>query len=48
MDEAEFRRRVNVIGGDRTKGDSQSGTGAGEQAVIDFPLVPIGDIEQAV
>jgi predicted helicase len=48
VDEAEFRRRVNVIGGDRTKGDSPSGTGAGEQAVIDFPLVPIEDIEQAV
>ncbi len=48
VDEAEFRRRVNVIGGDRTKGDSQSGSGAGEQAVIDFPMVPIEDIEQAV
>ena len=48
VDEAEFRRRVNVIGGDRTKGDSKSGAGAGEQAVIDFPLVPIEDIEQAV
>jgi predicted helicase len=48
VDEAEFRRRVNVIGGDRTQGDGKSGTGAGEQAVIDFPMVPIGDIEQAV
>jgi predicted helicase len=48
VDEAEFRRRVNVIGGDRNKGDGTSGTGAGEQAVIDFPLVPIEDIEQAV
>jgi len=48
VDEAEFRRRVNVIGGGRTKGDSPSGTGAGEQAVIDFPMVPIEDIEQAV
>jgi len=48
VDEAEFRRRVNVIGGDRGKGDSASGTGAGEQAIIDFPLVPIEDIEQAV
>ncbi|MDE2324622.1 MAG: DEAD/DEAH box helicase [Betaproteobacteria bacterium] len=48
VDEAEFRRRVNVIGGERTKGDSKSGAGADEQAVIDFPLVPIEDIEQAV
>ncbi len=48
VDEAEFRRRVNVIGGDRAKGDSASGAGAGEQAVIDFPMVPIEDIEQAV
>jgi predicted helicase len=48
VDEAEFRRRVNVIGGDRTKGNSKSGTGTGEQTVIDFPMVPIEDIEQAV
>lgn len=48
VDEAEFRRRVNVIGGDRPKGDGKSGGGAGEQTVIDFPIVPIEDIEQAV
>ncbi len=48
VDEAEFRRRVNVIGRDRDKGGNSSGTGMGEQAVIDFPMVPIEDIEQAV
>jgi len=43
-DDAEFRRRVKVIGEDRTKVDNQSEG----QIVIDFPLVPIEDIEQAV
>jgi predicted helicase len=45
VDEAEFRRRVNVIGEERNKGD---GAGAGEQTVFDFPPLPIEDIEQAV
>ena len=48
VDEAEFRRRVNVIGGDRPKGGIDSGSGSSEQAIIDFPIVPIEDIEQAV
>ncbi len=51
VDEAEFRRRINVIGGDKSKGDDKAGAASGmggEQAVIDFPIVPIEDIEQAV
>lgn len=44
VDEAEFRRRVNVIGGDR----GSEATDEDGQGVIDFPLVPIEDIERAV
>jgi predicted helicase len=45
VDETEFRRRVDIIGGDRAKGDRSPG---GDQIIIDFPMVPIEDIEQAV
>ncbi|WP_226849801.1 DEAD/DEAH box helicase [Acidithiobacillus ferrooxidans] len=46
VDESEFRRRVNVIGKERGggSGESQDGT----QGVIDFPMVPIDRIEEAV
>ncbi len=47
VDEAEFRRRIHVIGRNRTRDDGQSGSG-GEQIVIDFPEVPVEDIEKAV
>ncbi len=46
VDEAEFRRRVNVIGGGERTGDGD-GSG-GEQVLIDFPMVPVDDIQQAV
>lgn len=43
VDEAEFRRRVRVIGG-----GGGGGGGSGGQFEIDFPIVPIEDIQQAV
>ncbi|AOV17821.1 damage-inducible protein [Acidihalobacter aeolianus] len=45
VDEAEFRRRIKVIG--RGKGGKGS-EGGGGQLPLDIPLVPVEDIQQAV
>ena len=44
VDETEFRCKVNIIGERRGKGDGKPG----EQPLLDLPVLPIKDIEQAV
>ncbi len=49
VDEAEFRRRIRVIGRGSARGDSRSGGGEQfDQLSMDFPMVPVEDIQQAV
>lgn len=46
VDEAVFRRKIKVIGGDSQGG--QDGDGGGDQLPIDFPALPIDAVNEAV
>lgn len=49
VDEAEFRKRVTVIGEEGDGGDgNESGDSAGEQGELELPPLPIEDISEAV
>jgi len=49
VDEAEFRKKVTVIGGEGDGGDGdESGDSAGEQGELELPDLPIEDISEAV
>jgi predicted helicase len=47
VDEAEFRKKITVIGEGSEGGDGEEG-GSGEQGELDLPDLPIGDISEAL
>ncbi|WP_019590528.1 type ISP restriction/modification enzyme [Thioalkalivibrio sp. ALE20] len=47
VDEAEFRRKVNVVGGEGEGEGDSSGSGE-EQLSLEFPDLPVGQISEAV
>ena len=49
VDEAEFRRKIQVIGDPGEKGGAGEGQGDGGQTLeLDFPALPIDDVSEAV
>ncbi|MBK5944850.1 DEAD/DEAH box helicase [Halorhodospira halophila] len=48
VDEAEFRRKVNVVGGEGEEGEGEGSRSRGEQLTLDFPDLPVGQISEAV
>ncbi|MGO4328771.1 DEAD/DEAH box helicase [Cupriavidus sp. M-11] len=48
VDEAEFRRKISVIGGGKGGGGSGSGGGGGDNLPLDFPEIPVDDVTNAV
>ena len=49
VDEAEFRRKIEVIGDPGEKGGAGEGQGDGGQTLeLDFPALPIDDVSEAV
>jgi predicted helicase len=48
VDEAEFRRKITVIGGGKGGGGTGGGTGGGDNLPLDFPDMPLDAVTEAV
>src|SRR5690606_3063148 len=48
VDEAEFRRKIKVITDTDKTGDDRDGSGVQEDLPLDFPMLPIDAINEAV
>jgi predicted helicase len=50
VDEAEFRRKITVIGGGKGGGGNRTdgGTGGGDNLPLDFPEMPLDEVTEAV